>query len=77
MISTSEILFGIIMLAGAVLWMYAVLSPIICGIGVDSVFFLLLGGQIVKVCFAYGDAKDEGEWRKAVADVFSKIYLKR
>lgn len=76
-LSISEILFGIVMLAGVVLWLYAVLSSIICGIGVDSVFFLLLGGQLFKVGFAYGDAKDEAEWRKDVADVFAKIYLKR
>lgn len=77
MVSISEILFGIVMLAGAVLWLYAVLSAIICGVGVNSVFFLLLGGQFFKVGFAYGDAKDEAGWRKAVVDAIAKIHPKR
>lgn len=76
-LSISETLFGIVMFTGAVLWVRTALCVIICGISVDSVFFLLLGGQLFKIGFAYGDAKDEGEWRKAVADAIARIHLKR
>lgn len=76
-LSKSEILFGAIMLTGVVLWLYAVLSSIIYGIGGDSVFFLLLGGQLFKIGFAYGDAKDDAEWRTTLVDMLAKILLRK
>lgn len=38
-----------------------------------AIFFLLLGGQLVKLGYTYGDAEDESRWREIVYEAFKNL----
>lgn len=72
-----EFMFFLILLAGIVLWFLALRRAIFSGIDETAIFFLLLGGQLVKIGYSYGDAADEMSWRESVSEAFKNLREKK
>lgn len=72
-----EFMFFLILLAGIVLWFLALRRAIFSGIDDAAIFFLLLGGQLVKLGYSYGDATDEMSWRESVSEAFKNLRDKK
>lgn len=72
-----EFMFFLILLAGIVLWFLALRRAIFSGIDETAIFFLLLGGQLVKIGYSYGDATDEMSWRESVSEAFKNLMDKK
>lgn len=72
-----DFIFFLILLAGIVLWFLALRRAIFSGIDEAAIFYLLLGGQLVKLGYSYGDATDEMSWRESVSEAFKSIKEKK
>lgn len=72
-----EFMFFLILLAGIVLWFLALRRAIFSGIDETAIFFLLLGGQLVKLGYSYGSDQDEYLWRDSVSKAFKSIKEKK
>lgn len=62
-----EVFFFLLMLLGIVMWALALIS---------AIFFLLLGGQLVKLGYTYGDCKSEAEWQEKIIDILQNFIKK-
>jgi len=72
-----EFTFFLFFLAGIVIWFFALRRALFSGIDEAAIFFLLLGGQLVKLGYSYGDAADEMSWRESVSDAFKILRDKK
>lgn len=72
-----EFMFFLILLAGIVIWFFALRRALLSGIDEAAIFLLLLGGQLVKLGYSYGDATDEMSWRESVSDAFKNLRDKK
>ena len=72
-----EFMFFLILSAGIILWFLALRRAIFSGIDEVSIFYLLLGGQLVKLGYSYGDATDEMSWRESVSEAFKNLRDKK
>lgn len=70
-----EVFFFLLMLLGIVMWSLALISAIFC-IDTHTIFFLLLGGQLVKLGYTYGDCKSEAEWQEKIIDILQNFIKK-
>lgn len=70
-----EVFFFLLMLLGIVMWALALISAIFC-IDTHTIFFLLLGGQLVKLGYNYGDCKSEAEWQEKIIDILQNFIKK-
>ena len=51
---------------GLGLWLYGSKTAFVNGIDIDAIFFLLLGGQLVKIWYAYIRDSNFDEWKNEV-----------
>lgn len=72
-ITVTEFIFFLFLLAGIIFWLFALRRAIFFGIDEAAIFFLLLGGQLVKLGYTYGDAEDESRWREIVYEAFKNL----
>lgn len=72
-----EFMFFLILLAGIVIWFFALRRAFFFGIDEAAIFYLLLGGQLVKLGYSYGDATDEMGWRESVSEAFKNLRDKK
>lgn len=72
-----EFMFFLIFLAGIAIWICALRRALFSGIDEAAIFFLLLGGQLVKLGYAYGNAADEMGWRESVSEAFKNLRDKK
>lgn len=72
-----EFMFFLILSAGIILWFLALRRAIFSGIDEVAIFYLLLGGQLVKLGYSYGDATDEMSWRESVSEAFKNLRDKK
>ena len=72
-----EFMFFLILLAGIVIWFFALRRAFFFGIDETAIFYLLLGGQLVKLGYSYGDATDEMSWRDSVSKSFKSLKEKK
>lgn len=72
-----DFMFFLILLAGIVLWFLALRRAFFFGIDEAAFFYLLLGGQLVKLSYSYGDATDEMNWRESVSEAFKNLSDKK
>lgn len=72
-----EFMFFLILLAGIVIWFFALRRAFFFGIDEAAIFYLLLGGQLVKLGYSYGDATDEMSWRESVSEAFKSLKEKK
>lgn len=73
----TDFIFFLILLAGIVIWLFALRRAIFSGIDEAAIFFLLLGGQLVKLGYTYGNAADETGWRESVYEAFKYLRDKK
>lgn len=57
---------------GLGLWLYGLKTAFVTGIDIDAVFFLLLGGQLVKIWYAYISDQNFDEWKKRIEEMLNK-----
>lgn len=57
---------------GLVLWIYGLKTAFVNGIDIDAVFFLLLGGQLVKIWYAYISDQIFDKWKKRIEEMLDK-----
>ena len=57
---------------GLGLWIYGLKTAFVNGIDIDAVFFLLLGGQLVKIWYAYISDQNFDEWKKRIEEMLNK-----
>lgn len=72
-----DFMFFLILLAGIVIWFFAMRRDIFSGIDEAAIFYLLIGGQLVKLGYSYGDAADEMSWRESVSEAFKSLKEKK
>ncbi len=72
-----EFMLFLILLAGIGIWFFALRRAILSGIDETAIFFLLLGGQLVKLGYSYGSDQDEELWRDSVAKAFKSLKEKK
>ena len=72
-----DFMFFLILLAGIVLWFLALRRAFFFGIDEAAIFFLLLGGQLVKLGYSYGSDQDEELWRDSVSEAFKILRDKK
>ena len=53
---------------GLGLWFYGLKTAFVTGIDIDAIFFLLLGGQLVKIWYAYISDQNFDEWKKRIEE---------
>lgn len=57
---------------GLGLWIYGLKTAFVTGINIDAIFFLLLGGQLVKIWYAYISDQNFDEWKKRIEEMLKK-----
>jgi glycopeptide antibiotics resistance protein len=57
---------------GLGLWIYGLKTAFVKGIDIDAIFFLLLGGQLVKIWYAYISDQNFDEWKKRIEEMLKK-----
>jgi hypothetical protein len=72
-----EFMFFLFLSAGIVIWFFALRRAFFFGIDESEIFYLLLGGQLVKLGYSYGDATDEMSWRESVSEAFKNLRDKK
>ena len=64
-------------IAGLALWAMALCHALFYAMDDYAIFYLLLGGQLVKLGYSYGDATDETRWRESVYEAFKNLRDKK
>ena len=72
-----DIMFFLILLAGIVLLFLALRRAIFSGIDETAIFYLLLGGQLVKLGYSYCSDQDEELWHDRVSEAFKILRDKK
>ena len=57
---------------GLGLWIYGLKTAFVNGIDIYAIFFLLLGGQLVKIWYAYISDQNLDEWLKRIEEKLNK-----
>lgn len=65
-------MIAISFIIGLGLWIYGLKTAFVTGINIDAIFFLLLGGQLVKICYAYIIDQNFDEWKKRIEEMLKK-----
>lgn len=68
-----DIIFFSLFIAGLALWAMALRLALFYAVDDYAIFYLLLGGQLVKLGYTYGDAEDEMSWRESVSEAFKNL----
>lgn len=65
-------IIAISFILGLGLWLYGLETAFVTGIDIDAIFFLLLGGQLVKIWYAYISDQNFDEWKKHIEEMLDK-----
>jgi hypothetical protein len=65
-------IIAISFILGLGLWLYGLKTAFVTGINIDAIFFLLLGGQLVKIWYAYISDQNFNEWKKRIEEMLKK-----
>lgn len=68
----NKMIIAISFILGLGLWLYGLKTAFVTGIDIDAVFFLLLGGQIVKIWYAYISDQNFDEWKERIEEKLNK-----
>ena len=68
----NKMIAAISFILGLGLWIYGLKTAFVDGIDIDAIFFLLLGGQIVKIWYAYISDQNFDEWLKRIEEKLNK-----
>lgn len=72
-----DIIFFSLFIAGLALWEMALLHALVYAMDDYAIFYLLLGGQLVKLGYSYGSDQDEELWRDRVSEAFKNLRDKK
>lgn len=65
---------------GIVLWGYGIRLAVTSGICIDSIFFVIVGGQAVRIGETIADGVELAKWKESIEkqlDEISRIYKGR
>jgi glycopeptide antibiotics resistance protein len=65
-------IIAISFILGLGLWLYGLKTAFVTDINIDAIFFLLLGGQLVKIWYAYISDQNFDEWKKRIEEMLKK-----
>ena len=68
----NKMIIAISFILGLGLWLYGLKTAFVTGIDIDAIFFLLLGGQLVKIWYAYISDQNFDEWKKHIEEMLDK-----
>ena len=68
----NKMIIAMSFILGLGLWLYGLKTAFVTGIDVDAVFFLLLGGQLVKICYTYISEQIFEKWKKHIEKMLDK-----
>ena len=68
----NKMIAAISFIIGLGLWLYGLKTAFVNGIDIDAIFFLLLGGQLVKIWYAYISDQNFDEWKKRIEEMLNK-----
>lgn len=72
-----DIIFFSLFIAGLALWAMALRHALFYAVDDYAIFYLLIGGQLVKLGYSYGSAQDEELWRDSVSKAFKGLKEKK
>ena len=72
-----DIIFFSLFIAGLALWAMALRHALFYAVDDYAIFYLLIGGQLVKLGYSYGSDKDEELWRENVSKAFKSLKEKK
>ena len=72
-----DIIFFSLFIAGLALWAMALRHALFYAVDDYAIFYLLIGGQIVKLGYSYGSGQDEELWRERVSKAFESLKEKK
>lgn len=72
-----DIIFFSLFIAWLALWAMALRHALFYAVDDYAIFYLLFGGQLVKLGYSYGDANDEMSWRESVSEAFKNLRDKK
>lgn len=64
-------------IAGITLWAMALRHALFYAVDDYAIFYLLFGGQLVKLGYSYGSDQDEELWRDSVSKAFKSLKEKK
>ena len=72
-----DIIFFSLFIAGLALLAMALRHALFYEVDDYAIFYLLFGGQLVKLGYTYGNASDETSWRDSVSEALKKLRDKK
>lgn len=72
-----DIIFFSLFIAGLALWAMALRHALFYAVDDYAIFYLLLGGQLVKLGYTYGNASNETSWRDSVSEALKNLRDKK
>lgn len=72
-----DIIFFSLFIAGLALWAMALRHALFYAVDDYAIFYLLIGGQLVKLGYSYGSVQDEELWRDSVSKSFKSLKEKK
>lgn len=72
-----DIIFFSLFIAGLALWAMALYHALFYAVDYYAIFYLLFGGQLVKLGYSYGSDQDEELWRDRVSEAFKILRDKK
>lgn len=72
-----DIIFFSLFIAGLALWAMALRHALFYAVDDYAIFYLLFGGQLVKLGYSYGSDQDEELWRDSVSEAFKSLKEKK
>lgn len=72
-----DIIFFSLFIAGLALWAMALRHALFYEVDDYAIFYLLFGGQLVKLGYTYGNASDETSWRDSVSEALKNLRDKK
>ena len=68
----NKMIIAISFILGLGLWLYGLKTAFVTGVDIDAIFFLLLGGQLVKIWYAYISDQIFDEWKKRIEKMLNE-----
>ena len=72
-----DIIIFSLFIAGLALWAMALRHALFYAVDDYAIFYLLFGGQLVKLGYSYGSDQDEELWRDRVSEAFKILRDKK
>ena len=72
-----DIIFFSLFIAGLALLAMALRHALFYEVDDYAIFYLLFGGQLVKLGYTYGNASDEKSWRDSVSEALKNLRDKK